>query len=55
MIFGLEWCAQGGYMVIDARDGHLTGPARAPACMPGTLDLRRIADHPMVLLPRRAR
>jgi hypothetical protein len=48
------WCAKGGYMVVDPRDGHLTGPWRAPLCAPGTLDLHRVPDRPRVLIPAQA-
>ena len=52
--FWLAWCTKGGYLLVDPRDGHLTGPWRAPMCAPGTLDVRRVPDHPRVLLPPRA-
>ena len=47
----LAWCIKGGYFVVDPRDGHLHGPAVAPMCEPGTIDLRRVPDHPRVIVP----
>ena len=53
--FLMGWCAKGGYLLVDPRDGgHLTGPWFAPLCAPGTLDLHHIPDRPRVILPPQA-
>lgn len=52
--FYLEWCSKSGYLFVDPKDGHLTGPWRAPWCHPGTLDAKRVEDHPRVIIPGRA-
>jgi hypothetical protein len=52
--FYLEWCSKSGYVIVDPRTGSLIGPWRAPnGCYPGSLDAKRVEDHPRVLLPRR--
>lgn len=35
----LDWCMKGGYTIVDPRSRSMSGPWRAFACMPGSLEV----------------